>query len=199
VAVVDSPEAGEAMIGGPEIATPEYWDRIYSGAVKAEPGGHESDRFQEVLRFLTLFGGDKLVDIGAGYAQLCRRIKKSFQWTQITAVDFSDEARARSGYTPYVVASAYDTPFLGKEFDVAFACQILEYLEDNDRFLIEAKRIARALVVTVPKGMHPACSQLRQYDAAVIRALLEPHAADVELGMQVYEKGPLVVGAVRFA
>lgn len=155
-----------------KISSKEYWNAVYSGAVNAEPGGHESMRFGAVMEYLE---GHLILDVGAGYAVLCKAIQQKFPSKLCFALDFSEEAKRRSGFDNYSVCSCYKIPFSEKNFDMVIACQVMEYLDDNDLFLREAQRVGKIIIVTVPEGVHKTCSQLRVYTEESLKMLMEKY------------------------
>lgn len=153
------------LLGG--ISEPSYWEDIYSGRVDAEPGGHEHLRYDAML---PLVEGPNVVDIGAGYAGFTKQLRAAHFET--TAVDFSAAAKQASGYEPYVVTDATDMPFDDGSFDTAIISCTLEYVEEDHALLAEAKRVAKTLILVVPKGKHDRCSQLREYTVESVEAML---------------------------
>ena len=70
----------------------------------------------------------------------------------------------------------------------------MEYMDDQERFLLEARRVADVLLLTVPIGEMEKWSQLRIYTEENVRELLEP------LGnIEVFEReGDLLLVKLRF-
>lgn len=173
------------------VSATEYWDEIYSGKTRREPGGHEHLRFAEIKKYLK---GPTVVDFGAGYAQLCKELKAEHGDWEVVASDVSSEAASSSGYRPYMVSSAYSTPATDKQFNTAVCSCTMEYMDDNAAFLREAARIAERLVVVVPNGKHSTCSQLREYTPETVPKLLGEYGQVTEC----YVKHGFVLAVVEF-
>lgn len=181
----------------PAISSVEYWDDIFMpkaeplGMPKKEPGGHEQERYDEVLKLLGPQG--PVVDVGAGWAGLAKGLKKMWPDRKVEALDQSRQAALRAGFQPYHVASCYQMPFVYKEFEFLVTCQMLEYVEDNHRALNEFARVANFAIITVPNGKHTTCSQLREYSLESLKEILKLHG-EVEL----YRAGAILVAKIKF-
>ena len=83
----------------------------------------------------------------------------------MTCADAAPEmiARARDEYgiipdVTAVVGDAYALPFLDKQFDIALAMGLIEYLEDEHSFLRETARVLKdrgELIITFPNYASP--------------------------------------------
>lgn len=155
-----------------KISKSEYWNDIYSGKVKAEPGGNEHYRYGMAMKYLE---GESIVDIGAGYCGLCKIIKDAYPEKYVLALDMSESAMKSSNYQPYKVSSIYSMPFPTKSFDMALCMQVLEYVEDNDAAIKEVQRIAKRGIFTVTNGKHKTCSQLREYNLESFVSMLSAY------------------------
>lgn len=134
-----------------DLSTAAYWNDVYTGRDKAkvakQRGGHESARFEEVLRVLE---GPAVLDVASGYAGFPKFVKTRMPKIQVTAMDFSREAQVRSQWTPYVVGDAcLAMPFLDKQFNTVVCCQGLGYMASPAGFLTQARRVGRKLILTV--------------------------------------------------
>lgn len=182
-----------------QIATPEYWDSVFKEenktsvvdnlTVKRVP---QLDRLGEVIKLIT---DDEInvLDIASAHATLCKRLAALHPKRYIVASDHSPEAEKLAKYHPYRVFSAYDIPYQltgenkdQKPFDLVICTQAMEYMEDNDKFLTEAKRVGKALIVSVPKGEMANWSQLRIYTEENVRELLSKYGK-VQEPMWVYK------------
>lgn len=166
------------ITGDKKITTPEYWDAVYGGSNNGAVDNSNTarppnsfDRFGWVAGYAE---GPRILDIGSGHAHVCKRIAaKHPEWLVIA----SDQARGAmdvSGYKPYAIIDAYHTPFEEKYFDTIICTQAMEYMEHQDSFLDEARRIGHKLLVTVPIGEMSKWSQLRIYTEANVLKLLVP-------------------------
>lgn len=178
----------EGLLGG--INEPSYWEDIYSGKVQAEPGGHEHLRYDAML---PLVEGPDVVDVGAGYAGFTKLLKAAK--FNATAVDFSVAAQRASGYEPYLVTDAVTMPFEDRSFDTAIVSCTLEYVEEDQTLMAEIQRVAKTLILVVPKGKHDTCSQLREYTTESVEAMLSYYGT-VEL---CEEQHGFVLAKVRYA
>lgn len=168
-----------------------YWGDVYSKG-GTEPGGHEHLRFAAIKRHIR---GPNVVDVGAGYAQLCKELHHENPTWSISAVDFSDSAREASSYRPYYLRSAYDLPFEHRSQDSIVCSCTMEYLDDERMFLKEAKRVGKQLILVVPAGKNERNSQLRSYTIEGLTDLLAPFGEVVEC----YREHGFILGVVRFA
>jgi ubiquinone/menaquinone biosynthesis C-methylase UbiE len=155
------------------MTTVEYWDKVYSGRSTEQPGsgGSAVDRYAIVMEHLE---GFMILDVAAGYGDLCRRIKSERHGVVAVALDFSPEAKRRSVFSPYVLAPATDMPFLAKEFDLVLCTQGMGYMGDPEAFLLEAARIGKKLILTVSNG-RPEAGVRWEYTEDTLRELLERH------------------------
>lgn len=163
-----------------EITTAAYWNKVYAGenndaAVDASNTvrpPNPFDRFGWVTQYAE---GPTVLDIGSGHAHICKRIKaKNPKW-DVIASDQTMAAMRVAKYQPYFVFSAYRIPYTDKYFQTLIITQALEYIEDQERFLNEAKRVAKKLLLTVPIGNMEKWSQLRIYSEENVKQLLEPY------------------------
>lgn len=149
-----------------------YWEDIFSGNSSGQKGGNEHIRFAEVEKHLN---GNRIIDVGAGYAGLAKQLKEKFPEKEIVCLDFSEKAAKASGYHPYVVSSCEKMPFPDKHFDMLTCLQAMEYFPDDDAFLTEAKRIAKKGIFTATNGKHPTCYQLKTYTPESFRELISKY------------------------
>jgi len=153
-----------------QMSTVEYWNTIYTGRSTAQPGGHETDRFAPVLANLE---GPRVIDVAAGYADLCKRIRRERSDLTVVAADFADEAMHRSGFKPYVLTDATAMPFPDRAFDTVICTQAMGYMADPPAFLREARRVGWWLLLTVSDG-EPAAGVRWAWTPDTLHALLEP-------------------------
>ncbi len=181
------------------IGTPQYWDDFYSGkrndakvdnSDRSKPSA-SFDRLGEVLKHVE---GPIILDLAAGNAQLCKRIKAIHpDWT-VYASDHSQAAKKAANYEPYFICDARKTGFNTQEVDMVICCQAMEYMEDNDAVLKEASRIGNKFLCTVPLGEMSSWSQLRIYEPDSFRQFLSKYG-DIE-HFQVFDH--MILAKIRF-
>jgi 2-polyprenyl-3-methyl-5-hydroxy-6-metoxy-1,4-benzoquinol methylase len=192
------------MIGGPEIGTSGYWDKIYSGVSNAEPGAPGFDRLtpvhEEIRRLEKIVPMDKVLDVGAGWGDFARQLQEGGYL--VTALDFSMEAARRSRFKPYIVADAANTGLPAKSFDLITCLQAVEYMLDMAAFFREAARLARTLIFTVTHGEHETCSQLRIYTEESLVAWFAEEARDFDLPeverIDIKRVGPMLMTTIHW-
>jgi SAM-dependent methyltransferase len=163
-----------------EITTAGYWRKVYAGenndaAVDASNTvrpPNPFDRFEWVAQHAE---GPKVLDIGSGHAHICKRIKAKFPKWEVIASDQTIAAMRVARYQPYKIFSAYEIPFQDKYFQTIIATQCLEYMEFQEKFFDEAKRVASKLLITVPIGIMQRWSQLREYSEENVKELIRPY------------------------
>lgn len=163
------------------ITTSQYWNNVYTGASNGKVDNSNTtrpanpfDRFGWVSQHAE---GPNVLDIGSGHAHICKRIKAANPDWAVYASDQAEEAKKISKYFPYFIVSAYElhTVWADKIFTTIICTQAMEYIEDQERFIREAKRMAYKMLITVPIGEMQKWSQLRIYTEENVRQLLEPH------------------------
>lgn len=181
------------------ICNADYWNRIYSGKnMNAKVDSSNTvrpakvfDRFDIVVKHAE---GPRILGIASGHAHIEKRIKAAHPDWMVTASDQADEARKVANFEPYLKIDAYDIPFVDKSFDTVICCQALEYMDDQERFIQEAKRVSNSLLITVPEGNMSSWSQLRIYTSENLMTLLDLYGV-----IEVFEKHPsLLLAKVRF-
>ena len=96
-----------------------------------------------------------LLDVGCGEGYVMNHIEETKLFKRLEGVDVSEEIieKARSLY-PHLnlkAASAHSLPYSEKKFDVICMCEVLEHLEDYEKAIHEAKRVARKyVIISVP-------------------------------------------------
>lgn len=188
-----------------KITTPQYWDAVYSGnnmnAKVDSSNTHRAtirddkqltkDRFQIVAIHAE---GPRILDIASGHAHTCKRIMAMHPDWKVIASDQAPEAIKVARYEPYMIIDAYKIPFEDKYFNTLMCTQAMEYMDDQDRFILEAKRVASKLLITVPRGEMSAWSQLRIYTPENVRELLEKYGA-IEV-METYDH--MILAKIKF-
>lgn len=160
-----------------EITSAEYWNKIYSGnndgakvdASNTTRPANPFDRFGWVAAHAE---GPTVFGIASGHAHIEKRIKALHPDWYVQASDQAVAAVAVANYPTYIICSAYATPWKDKTFRTVICTQAMEYMEDQEKFLFEASRIADILLITVPIGEMKKWSQLRIYTEENVRELL---------------------------
>lgn len=181
------------------ISTPEYWDSLYKGernnAKVDSSNGVRTSTFDRFAIVVAQAEGPLILDVGSGHARICQRLKAAHPDWMIVATDQSPMAKAIAKYEPYWITTGYDLPiWQGEKFDTVICTQAMEYMEDQDRFIQEAKRVGKKLLITVPRGEMSNWSQLRIYDEKNVRELLEKYGT-IEV-LEVYDH--LILAKVKF-
>lgn len=181
------------------ITTPEYWDRVYNGknndakvdASNTKRPANTFDRFDIVVKHAE---GPAVLDIASGHAHICKRIKALHPSWFVQASDQSAEAKKVANFEPYAIIDAYNIPFPDKFFQTIIITQALEYLDDPNRFMVEARRVAKKLLLTVPDGEMSSWSQLRIYRPKTLLDFLYQYGT-----VELLEMHPsLILAKLRF-
>lgn len=171
-----------------EITRPEYWEKIYSGKndnAKVDASNtvrpkNPFDRFAWVAQHAE---GPNVLGVASGHAHIEKRIMSAYPNWIVIASDQTAAARKAALFEPYMIFSAYQIPFPGKKFQTIICTQAMEYMDDQVRFLNEAKRVANKLLITVPIGEMAKWSQLRIYTEENVKELLAPYGT-----IEVFER-----------
>jgi ubiquinone/menaquinone biosynthesis C-methylase UbiE len=181
------------------ITTADYWNKVYAGAnnnAKVDSSNTKRpanafDRFSWVAQHAE---GPNILGVASGHAHIEKRIKAAHQDWNVVASDQSYEAKKVSRFEPYIIMSAYDIICNEKNFDTIICTQALEYMDDQEKFLNEAKRVAKYLLLTVPLGQMEKWSQLRVYTEENVKELLLPYGT-----IEVFERqGDLLLVKLKF-
>lgn len=167
------------------ITEPSYWDRIYTGKNDNAPVDASNltrpknafDRFGWVAEHAE---GHYVLEVAAGHAHISKRIKaKNPKWVVI-ASDQTPSAETVARFQPYFIFTVYDIPFVDKKFQTIIISQALEYVEHQEKFLEEARRVAHKIIITLPIGEMKLWSQLRIYTEENVKELLLSYG-DIEV------------------
>ena len=122
-------------------------------------------RLKTIHRCLRSLGVDpskvRALDVGCGFGMLFLAYSRSFGNSELIGVDVSDVAvnyaleiaRSRAFVHQFVNADAIFLPFKSGYFDLVFALDVLEHLEDPQKVLMEMARCLKedgVMIVTVP-------------------------------------------------
>lgn len=168
-----------------KIGTAEYWDDFYTGKNTSKQDNSNTkrpenafDRFSAVVNQVE---GQFILDVGSGHARIPKMIKAKFPSIYILATDQSPEAKNISNYEPYLTCSGYQLPLQDNcKWDMIIITQALEYIEDQDKFMLEAKRVSRKVLITCPNGLMRDWSQFREYSEENLKEFIDKYA-DIEV------------------
>lgn len=168
------------------ITQPDYWNKIYTGkndnakvdASNTKRPASTFDRFAWAAGFVE---GPAVLGVGSGHAHVEKRIKAAHKDWEVIASDQAAAALDVSNFQPYFIFSGYKIPFPDKYFDTLIITQAMEYIEEQDKFLLEAKRVAKYFVCTVPLGEMQKWSQLRIYTPDSLIELLFKYGTILKL------------------
>jgi ubiquinone/menaquinone biosynthesis C-methylase UbiE len=180
-----------------KIATAEYWDHIYSGqsdspidSIKIKKV-NPFDRLGEVMKHIE---EDRILDVGSGHASLCKRIKDRWPEKHVMASDVSPVAMEKTSFRPYTICDSRCLPFTNKQFDLVVCTSAMECMVDDEAFILEAARVGKNFLCTVPNVEMSGWSQLRIYSEKSLRELFLPVGEFVQLISFPY----LILAKVKF-
>ena len=143
--------------GNPQINSKVYWNYIYNTPAKEVAYWSDTGRFPAVVNEVK--DGDKFIDFGCGVGIPGRTIMESRKGCEVWGTDISDDIIERNkkrdtdiqyfqGYVGY-------QDFLPSDyFDVVFAGEIIEHIDEPNKLFEEAYRVLKKggiLIVTTPK------------------------------------------------
>ena len=135
------------------------------------PAGNTYDKYNSknpayrylVKRFLiyletlleSVLDAKSILDVGCGEGYVLNRINKMRRFERLEGIDASPEIIKKAGSLyPGLnlrVASACDLPYREGEFDLVLMCEVLEHLQDFEKALHEATRVAKKyVIISVP-------------------------------------------------
>lgn len=140
------------------LNSPEEYDRIF--AIRALRGVDEHDlrRWKRLVKF---YRGGRFIDLGCLDSLAPVIVKEQYPREEVWGIDIAKEAIVEmSRKYPfqglfYQVGDVYDTRFPDNYFSYAIAGEIMEHLDDPEKFIRETMRILRrggTLAVSVPLG-----------------------------------------------
>ena len=159
------------------------YDRIYLQRKKAGIDPFDLKRWNILLRY---FRGGRLIDMGCLDSLVPVIAKTKYPKSEIWGIDIAGEAlkRMQEEYPAiyYQKADVYHTSFPSNYFSYAVAGELIEHLENPEKFVMEAMRILKiggTLALSTPKdekiGEVDADRHLWSFSIQDIRKLLEPH------------------------
>lgn len=187
-----------------KITTPEYWETIYNGERKDQKTDASNfkrpanafDRFKWLAEQVE---GYRVLDIASGHATTMKRLRAMHPGWKIICTDQTEAAKKASKWEPeqeYLIMSAYDChrKFGDKYFSTITVSQALEYFDEPDRFMKEARKTADYFVCTVPEGEMDKWTQLRVYTEASLKEWLSMYGEIVH-----FDKVPgLMLAKIKF-
>ena len=98
--------------------------------------------------------GNRILDVGCGIGILLNILNLNNYVEGIDISNIAIEKLSRSGIKG-IVANVPPLPYKSKEFDVIIASEFLEHIDSTkmELLLIEFKRVAKKLIVTVPNNV----------------------------------------------
>lgn len=136
------------------INTPEHFNKKFfehGGDIKIE----DMPRFFEMTK---RFKGGRLLDVGCYHSPVAMEIRRRFPKAEVYALDIADEMirvlAERYPHIYYTVGNAYELPFYDDYFDYITAGELIEHLEEPQRFVDECNRVLKkggVVAVSTPK------------------------------------------------
>ena len=124
----------------------DWWGGFGLYTERERPGWH--DEVGELERVLSTLPGGRLLDVACGTGFLTQHLPGD-----VTGLDQSaamlEVARSRCPDTQFLQGDALALPFEDQTFDLVFSGHFYGHLRESDRerFLVEARRVAPALVI----------------------------------------------------
>jgi ubiquinone/menaquinone biosynthesis C-methylase UbiE len=143
--------------GNPQINSKIYWDYIYNTPAKEVAYWADSGRFTAVVDEVK--DGDKFIDFGCGVGVPGNNILKTKKGCEVWGTDISDDVIERNknrnpdiqyfqGYVGYQDFLPVDY------FDVVFAGEIIEHIDEPNKLFEEAYRVLKKggkLIISTPR------------------------------------------------
>jgi ubiquinone/menaquinone biosynthesis C-methylase UbiE len=139
-----------------DIRAPEYDDWYLGRGLFAERDRPRWDaELERLFRTIADLPPGRTLDVACGTGFLTRHLRGD-----VVGLDQSarmlDEARRQAPHATYVQGDAFALPFANDMFDRVFTGHFYGHLqrEERERFLVEARRVARELVVVDASRAH---------------------------------------------
>lgn len=144
--------------GNSQINTKIYWDYIYTTPAKELDYWKDTNRFPKALDYVK--DGDKFIDIGCGVGIPSRLVKRMRKDCEVWGVDLSESVinknKSEEPDIRFEQGCVGNLDNLPKNyFDVVFAGELIEHLDDPSVLFNDAHRILKKggkLIVTTPQN-----------------------------------------------
>jgi len=142
----------------PQINTRTYWNYIYNTDAKNKEYWERTQRFFTANEYVKK--GDKVIDIGCGVGSFCEMAfeKGAEVWGTDISSDVIEADKKRNPKIKYSQGYAgYNDELPGDYFDLVFAGEILEHLDEPKKLLEEGYRILKKkgkMIITTPVEDH---------------------------------------------
>lgn len=134
--------------------SPEGYDEIYKFRKEKGPDPHDVKRWKKLLQY---YRGGKLIDLGCLDSLIPKIAKEWYPKAEVWGVDTAVEAiRDMQGQIPeaiFTVEDVYKLRFPKNYFAYATAGELIEHLDDPERFFAEAFRVLKTggiLAISTP-------------------------------------------------
>lgn len=182
---------------GHNINTPDYWNRIWK---HENPDARQyPEVHSRILQWIHLHQGahksTRIVDLGCGAGVLLRQIRHNFRTTQLTGVDFSEEAIhpiiERQDGIWGLCADITKPLHLGA--DIAIATEVLEHIDDDKKLILRMFDTADTIFISVPNNRLPPSEEpehQRTYTGQQLKSLL---TISEDIDCEVIEAGSYLI------
>lgn len=138
-----------------ELNDPREYDKIF---LKRKENGVDKQDLRRWKRLLKHYKGSRLIDLGCLDSEIPGLVSQRFPGAEVWGIDLAPqtitEMQRKFPWVFYEVQDVYHTKYPNDYFGYAVAGEIMEHLEDPEKFIAEAMRILRPggiLAISVPK------------------------------------------------
>jgi len=135
-----------------KVTSKEYFEYIKKAYTKID-----KDKYYDRYMIVNLQNARFIMDVGCGVGFLLQKLYSNYPQSMLIGIDINrhalDYARKVAPAAHLIRGAAHRLPFLSKEFDVIFALDLIEHLENPSGFLKEILRVltnAGSLVLSTP-------------------------------------------------
>lgn len=171
------------LIEGTGKNSPEEYDQVFLKRQENDPDDFDVKRWRQLLYY---YRGGKLIDLGCLDSLVPSIAHHWYPKSEIWGIDLAKEAlkqmKEKFPFVYYQEMDVYKTDFPNNYFDYAVAGEIIEHLEDPEKFIKEAFRILKVdgmLALSTPlKELLGGVDQYRHlwsFELEDIRKLLSPY------------------------